>query len=254
MSEPGFIALQRAFARHLRDPDRMPAPPLPESRLAVYRHAVYANIERFMRDNFPRVAEAFTPEGWGQLVRDYLVRHRSDTPLFVELLQEFLDYLANERDGSGDPTWLQELAHFDWLENAIVSDERVAPPRQIEPWDLLDSPLVVNPVHEIVQYRFPVHAISESYRPHEAPPQPTLLLVFRDLDGDFAVLDLNAVAVRLFEGIRDGQTARAVLSDIAGSLEHPNPAQVLAGGLALLERWAARGLVLGNASKAIPMA
>ena len=254
MSEPGFIKLQRAFARHLRDPAHVPAPALPESRLAVYRHAVYANIERFMRDNFPRVAEAFTPEAWGQLVRDYLVRHRSDTPLFVELLQEFLDYLANERDATADPPWLLELAHFDWLENAIVSDERVAPPRQTGPFDLLDSPLLMNPVHEIVHYRFPVHAINAGFRPQEAPAQPTQLLVFRDLDEDFAALDLNAVAVQLFEGVRDGHAARAVLAGIASLLEHPDPARVLAGGLTLLERWTARGLVLGNASKANPMA
>ena len=254
MSSPGFIELQRAFSRHLRDPDREPAPPLPEQRLAVYRNAVFLNTERFMRDNFPRVAGAFEPDAWNALVRDYLIRHRSETPLFVELLQEFLNYLLHEREAAGDPPWLYEVAHFDWLENAIAADERVAPPTPAGPIDLLDAPLLLNPVHEVVQYRFPVQAIGPTYRPLEPPPQPTLLLVFRDVDEDFAVLDLNAVAVKLFEGVRAGQPARAVLSELAVALEHPNPAQVLEGGRTLLERWVLRGLVLGNASKANPMA
>ena len=254
MSEPPFIALQRTFARHLRNPDRYPAPPLPEARLAVYRSAVFMNVERFMRDNFPRVAEALAPDAWTALVRDYLARHRSDTPLFVELLQEFLDYLAHEREAGDDPPWLFEVAHFDWLENAIATDERVVPPRQTGTFDLLDPPLRLNPVHELVQYRFPVHAIGAEYRPQEPPPQPTWLLAFRDEDEDFGVLDLNAVAVQLFEGIRAGRTAREVLEDIASALGHPDPGQVLGGGRALLERWAARGLVLGHASEANPMA
>ena len=254
MSEPHFISLQRAFTRHLRDPANVPAPPLPEPRLAVYRNAVFLNIERFMRDNFPRVAAAFEPEAWTALVRDYLIRHRSDTPLFVELLQEFLHYLAHEREGAEDPPWLLEVAHFDWLENAIAADERVVPPRQAGPIELLDTPLQLNPVHQMVRYRFPVQAIGVDYRPQEAPLQPTLLLAFRDLDEEFAVLDLNAVAVQLFEGVREGRTARLVMMDIAARLGHPDPDQVLAGGLALLERWAARGLVLGHAREANPMA
>ena len=254
MSEPRFVTLQRAFTRHLRDPANAPAPPLPEARLAVYRNAVFLNIERFMRDNFPRVAEAFEPDAWTALVRDYLIRHRSETPLFVELLQEFLHYLAHERDGAEDPPWLFEVAHFDWLENAIASDERSPPPRQAPPFDLLDTPLLLNPVHEIVQYRFPVLAIGPDFRPQEPPAQPTQLLVFRDLDEDFAVLDMNSIAIRLFEGVREGRPARVVMMDIAAALGHPDPAQVLAGGLALLERWAARGLVLGHAREANPMA
>ena len=248
MNEPRFITLQRAFTQHLRDPDRVAAPPLPERGLAVYRNAIFLNIERFMRDNFPRVADAFPPDQWAALVRDYLIRHRADTPVFVELLGEFLHYLAHERQQAGDPPWLYEVAHFDWLENALASDERVSPAASDDGVDLLDTPLQVNPVHEVVSYRFPVHAIDANYRPDAPPAQPTLLVAFRDAEDDFAVLDMNPVAIALFEGVRDGEPARAVLARIADGLNHPDPAKVLAGGVALLERWLARGLLLGNAA------
>jgi len=246
MPEPEFIQLQRAFTRHLRDPARVPAPALPEAGLEIYRHAVFFNIERFMRDNFPRVAEVLAPAVWTALIRDYLVRHQSHTPLFVELLNEFLDYLRHERAVAEDPPWLFELAHFDWLENALASDQRVVErPSTAPPADLLAHSLRLNPVHRLERYEYPVHAIAPAFMPAGRPPRPTRLLAFRDLAGEFAVLDLNDVTVDLFEGVAGGRPARAVLADIALRLAHPEPAKVESGGADILQRWWALGLVVG---------
>ena len=251
MAEPRFVQLQRAFASHLRDPANVPAPALPEAGLEIYRHAVFFNIERFMRDNFPRLADVLAPSAWEALVRDYVIRHESRTPLFVELLDEFLDYLRDERAMPDDPPWLFELAHFDWLENALASDQRVVErSTQAQPADLLGRPLVVNPVHRIERYDYPVHAIGPEFMPTERPPRPTQLLAYRDLEGEFAVLDLNAVSVDLFQGLGEGRTAGDVLAEIAARLGHPEPAKVLAGGIQILERWWALGLVLGSAEPA----
>lgn len=250
-AEPEFIRLQHAFTRHLRDPARVPPPPgLPAGRLEVYSNAVFLNVERFMRDNFPRVREGFSEDDWHALVRDYLVRHRSDTPLFAELLNEFLAYLESERNAPDDPPYLYELAHFDWLENAIAIDETPldAIARRAE-GDLLHDRLVVNPVHRLVQYRWPVHAIGPAFRPEAPPPRPTWLLAFRDLSGSFGALDMNEVAVRLFERLRvpDAPPAASVLTGLAEELRHPDPQVVVRGGLQLLERWRAREVILGVA-------
>ena len=245
MPEPDFIQLQRAFTRHLRDPARVPAPALPEAGLEIYRHAVFFNIEGFMRDNFPRVAEVLEPAVWTALIRDYLVRHQSYTPLFVELLDEFLAYLRHERAVPEDPPWLFELAHFDWLENALASDQRVVERVSAEPpADLLAQPLRLNPVHRIERYEYPVQAIGPAFLPAERPPRPTRLLAFRDLAGEFAVLDLNDVTIELFEGVAGGCPAGPVLAHIAARLGHPEPAKVEAGGAEILQRWWALGLVL----------
>ena len=248
--EPEFIRRQRAFTRHLRDPANVPAPPgLAGPRLAVYSNAIYLNIERFMRDNFPRVREVFDDEAWQALVRDYLIRHRSDTPLFVELLDEFLAYLEHERAVADDPPYLSELAHFDWLENAVAIDPaRLDDIAVSEAGDLLQTPLVINPVHRLVSYRYPVHAGSAVLA--AAPPaRPTRLLAFRDRPGNFGVLDLNDVAVRLFSALSapGAPVALVVLTELADSLGHPDPAVVTKGGLQLLERWQARDVILGFA-------
>lgn len=250
--EPPFVQLQHAFTRHLRDPARVPPPPgLPPSRLAVYRHAVHANLERFMRDNFPRVRELFDEDAWQALIGDYLLRHRSDTPLFAELLDEFLAYLQHERDVADDPPCLRELAHFDWLENAVAID-----PTSLDAiacradGDLLHDALVVNPVHRLVRYVWPVHAIGPEFRPSAPPARPTWLLAFRDRAGNFGALDLNEVAVRLFERIAApaAPAAGRILAGLAAELRHPEPAVVVRGGLELLERWRAREVILGFAT------
>ena len=252
MPEPDFILRQRAFTSHLRDPARVPAPDLPEAGLEIYRHAVFFNIERFMRDNFPRLAEVLDPAAWTALVRDYLIRHESRTPLFVELLDEFLAYLRHERAVPEDPPWLFELAHFDWLENALASDQRVVE-RTLDapPADLMARPLQLNPVHRLERYEYPVHAIGPAFLPDERPPRPTRLLAFRDLTGEFAVLDLNDVTIDLFEGLAAGRPATTVLAEIAERLGHPEPAKVEAGGAAILQRWWALGLVLGADTRVV---
>ena len=62
-------------------------------------------------------------------------------------------------------------------------------------------------------YRFPVHRISETYKPVEAPEQPTFLVIFRSPDDDLGFLELNPVTARLLELIdaNEEKTGRELL-------------------------------------------
>lgn len=249
--EPPFIRAQRALCRHLRDPESHPCPPdLPEPRVAVYRRAVIHNVERFMADNFPRIKELLEPDAWELMIRDYFIRHRANTPTFAKLPQEFLDYLRNERMTAADPPFLYELAHFDWLENIVATDERRIDLTGVDPDGDLLGEIVVNPIHRIETYRFPVLALGVNYQPALPPATPTHVVAFRDCDHQYGVLELNAVALRLFVAVTgQSQTpARTILATIAAEIQHPNPAAVIAGGLDILQRMRQRGLVLGTRS------
>lgn len=247
---PAFVEAQRRLARHLRDPVGEPAPPeLPEERLAVYRNAVRHNIDRFMGDNYPRVREILPPATWDSMIDDYLRQHVARTPVFARLPDEFIAFLEDWEAPGPAPAYLRELAHFDWLENAVSCDERAVPTSGFDPaGDLLAGPLLFNPVHQLITYRYPVHAIGASYRPQEAPPQTTHLVAFRDAGHSFRVLDLNALASNLFVTLRDDptSTARTVLLAMAEALAHPEPEAVVEGGLGILQRMHNAGLLLGT--------
>lgn len=247
---PAFMQAQRSFARYLRDPLHEPLPSgLCGERLEVYRRAVRHNIERFMVDNFPRVHATLAPEEWEEVISSYLRRHPAITAAFSRLPGEFLSFLASSHAPPSLPPQVYQLAHFEWLENSVACDERIVPAHGFDPaGDLLETPLVINPVHEMVSYDYPVHATTPDVMPATTPARETHLVVFRDAAHQLQVLELNPVTRMLFDRLRGAEElpARVVLAGIATSLRHPSYDVVLRGGLDILERMRRRGLVLGT--------
>lgn len=249
--EPGFVRLQRAFVAHLRDPVAHPPPgEHEERRLAIYRHAIHFNVERLLRDNYPRIHAILAGDRWEALVHDYLVRHVARANVFVEVPLEFLAYLDDERADAGDPPFLRELAHFDWLET-LVGAARCTVSRDgvDDSGDLLEGVPVLNPTLTLVTYRFPVHAIGPDYQPAVAPATPTRIAAFRDPDNRYGFLDLNAASARLLELARQRPAARGcdLVAAIGGELGRHDLPTLLAAGGTILARMRERGAILGIA-------
>ena len=94
-----FKALQRAFAAHIRDPQNSPPPEdIEDRRMAIYRDLFFNNVVRLLAGTFPVLCRILGEDDWRRLVRDYFSVHRSHTPYFLEMPQEFLHYLQNERE------------------------------------------------------------------------------------------------------------------------------------------------------------
>ena len=249
-AEPEFIRLQRAFTRHLRDPDNVAAPGAHEERrMAIYRHAIYANVAGFMGDNYPRVRAVFDEEHWQAMLREYIVRHVSWSSAFVELPQEFLAYLEHERDDPADPPFLLELAHFDWLETLVGADTRSIDSAVFDrDGDLLSGVPYPNPIMRRIDYAYPVHAIDENYLPQEPPATPTRIAAFRDPDNHYGFLDLNDASARLLDRImaNEHRTGRELLAQLAGDLGLEAGAGFEHHGLEILNRMHARHAILGT--------
>ncbi|MBM4228199.1 MAG: hypothetical protein FJ164_10685 [Gammaproteobacteria bacterium] len=247
---PAFIQAQRNFARYLRDPLREPLPSgLSGERLEVYRHAVRHNIDRFMADNFPRVRAALTCEAWDEVINSYLRLHPAVTAAFSRLPGEFLAFLSGSHAPATLPLHVHALAHFEWLENSVACDERGVPAHGFDAMgDLLEKPLIINPIHQLVSYDYPIHVITSDTPGMPLPARETHLVVFRDSAHQLQLLELNPVTRALFERLGDAEevSAREILADIATSLRHPAPEVVLRGGLDILQRMRHRGLVLGT--------
>jgi hypothetical protein len=244
---PRFQRTQLAFAAHLRDPQHHPAPSdVRPERMAMYRELFLNNVESFLAGGFPVLRSLLEESQWRGLLEDFFARHRSTTPYFLGIPQEFLAYLGSERQADpGDPPFLLELAHYEWVELALAVAEEEAPAAVAEGSDLLQSPLRLSPLAWPLAYRYPVHRIGPTHRPPQPPPQPTYLAVYRDRADTIHFMELNAATYRLLQLLEAGSAVpgRELLNGLAQELASPDPAKVIAYGAEVLAELARRGIV-----------
>ena len=198
---------QMTMARYLRDPENQ-APPegVEDRRLKIYRELVYNNIEGFISGGFPVLRSLYEEGQWHELVRLFIDQHRCHTPYFLEISQEFLQFLMeNFEPRPCDPPFLVELAHYEWVELALDVSEEALPPRQAAGDPLGEVPRL-SPLVWVLAYQFPVHRIGPANRP-ESAGQPTYLAVYRDCEERVQFMELSAATARLLELVRDNDQA-----------------------------------------------
>jgi hypothetical protein len=243
--------IQQRFAAHIRNPERNPAPDdVEDRRMQIYRGLFYRNIRDFISGNFPVLRKLHSKEAWDALVRDFYTEHRARTPLFPEIAREFLQYLQERRqDHPGDPPFMLELAHYEWVELAVSLDENEIDEVPADPkGDLLQGIPVLSPLVWPLSYRFPVHRIRPEYQPQEPPGEPTHLLVYRNRQDEVKFMQLNATSALLLQLLKEDTavSGQTLLERIAGSIEHPDPDAVIGGGRKLLEELREKDIILGT--------
>lgn len=243
--------IQQRFAAHIRNPERNPAPDdVEDRRMQIYRGLFYRNIRDFISGNFPVLRKLHSKEAWDALVRDFYTEHRARTPLFPEIAREFLQYLQERRqDHPGDPPFMLELAHYEWVELALSLDERELDEVAAHPaGDLLKDRPLLSPLAWPLSYRFPVHLIKPDYQPAEPPVAATHLLVYRNRSDDVKFMRLNDVTRLLLQQLQESPqlTGAQHLQWVAKAIGHPDPAKVIAAGAAVLQDLRERDVLLGT--------
>ena len=249
--EPGFKRLQKAFAEHIRNPRKIPAPEgIEDRRMAIYRDLFYNNIESFLSGNFPVLHEITPDEKWHGIVRDFMVKHRCETPHFPEIAQEFLAYLSESREAEADDyPFMLELAHYEWVELALgISDEDADLPPHDPNGDLIEGVPLISPVAWNLSYSYPVHRISPEMIPDAPSGEPNHLVVYRDRLDKIHFLEINAVTQRLLELIKQNADATGleILQMIADEMQHPDPDVVITAGTQLIQDLRARNIIIGT--------
>jgi hypothetical protein len=234
-----FAGTQKRFAAHVRDPENRPPPgDVEDRRMAIYRDLVYNNIESFLANGFPVLRRLTPGEAWHSLVRDFIIRHRAESPYFLEIGREFLHYLQEERgERPGDPPFMLELAHYEWVELMLDVSREGIPDNRVETPDLLREPVQVSPLAWSLSYRYPVHRIGVDYQPETSPAEPTYLVVYRNRQDRVRFMEANAVTARLLQLLEEeGMNGETALAAIAAELGHPDPAVLMSAGAELLEK------------------
>jgi hypothetical protein len=245
---PSFIDTQYQFAAYLRDPDNQPVPDnIEPRRMAIYRELFYNNIEGFVANGFPVLRQLFSDEAWHSMIRDFMIKHHCKTPLFHQIGREFMAYLENDRDNENDPIFIQELAHYEWVELALsVLDDELAPAKINSSQDILDISFKTSPLAWPLVYNYPVHQIGPDFQPNEASISPVHLLVYRNKEDSITFLELNPVSARLINLLNEGQIGKMAAETIASELKHPNPQVVFDGARALINDWLQREILITN--------
>ena len=250
---PDFQRQQLAFTAHIRDPKNAARPDgIPARRMAIYTELFFNNVDNQLSTNFPVLRQISSDERWHAMVRDFMVRHRSETPLFTEIGQEFLEYLQQEREAQpGDWPFMLELAHYEYVELAVsisTADEGLV---DFDPnGDLLAGHPLVGPTAWNLSYQWPVHTIGPEHLPDQPPDEPTHLVVYRDRQDDVHFLQINAVTQRMLQLLKENprHIGLDVLKVIAEELSHPDPDTVIEAGRELLDDLRNRNVILGTRS------
>jgi uncharacterized protein len=238
---------QYSLARHLRDPSS-PAPPgIEERRLRIYRELFFNNIERLLASGFPVIHDTLGMQQWDALVRKFYTSYRSSTPLFTQIATEFLSFLESYEQP--DTPWLRELAHYEWVEQALFISDELLPPHD-PVGDLLHGIPLLSPLALPLAYRWPVTDIGPTNVPQLQPSEVTTLLVHRDDDYQVHFARIGPLVYRLLTLMQESlKTGREHLSALAAEVGSDSVAME-AQALPLLEQLRMSGVVLGTAKAA----
>lgn len=238
---------QFAFAAHLRDPARPPPPGIEPRRMALYRDLFRNTLASLLASNFPVIRKTLDDGEWDALVDDFHREHRCTTPLFTEVAQEFIAWLAESE--ARHPPWLPELAHYEWMELRAQIDDAKPPPHAAD-GDLLAGIPLLSPQTWPLAYAWPVDRIGPTHRPDVAPAAPTLILVRRDAGMQVHFAALSPLAFRLLQWIEgnDALSGNALIEALAAEAGLPGDPAFIDEARAMLDRLRAEGTLIGSRS------
>lgn len=242
-------AQQLTLTRALRDP-REPGPEgIEPRRLKVYQDLLYNNLHSLLSAQFPVIAHLRETGWWEALVRDFFREHRARTPLFPELGQEFIAWLAQyEERGQLPMPFLRELAHYEWVELALAISDAEVDESTIDPLgDLLDGIPVLSPLAWPLAYRFPVDRIRADFQPTEVPPEPSCFLLQRDAHDKVRFSRIDVASYLLLTRIQQihGLSGRQHLQALAEMTTNADIEAYLVKAAGLLQQLRDRNVILG---------
>ena len=240
-----FQKYQLAFTAHIRDPKTHAKPAkVKDARMAVYREIVFNNIFGSVSACFPVYQQILGKRAWLKLTKQFFAQHPASTPIFREIPQEFLKFIA---EVEGLPAYFQQLAHYEWVELAISAQKTETPKISKTP-DFLHETPVLAPAHMLLEYDYPVHKISKKFKPEIE--EKTYLLVFRNAEFKVKFVELNAVTFALLKRIQSdhlpGAQALVRLAEVLPTLDGE---AVLNFGLQTLQDLVNQQAIIGSIAK-----
>ncbi|WNV02996.1 putative DNA-binding domain-containing protein [Candidatus Methylospira mobilis] len=169
----------------------------------IYAGLLRNKIEDSLLSCFPISHGLLGERRWENLVEDFIARHRCLSPFYSQIPDEFINFLQHERSDPSDPPFLNELAHFEWMELVLAIAQAEEKPMENN-GDLLKNRIIFMPVRTLLRYAYPVHRIGpeqhdwQKWQPwrqesfQERMQEETYVFGFRDRDDQAQFLEINA--------------------------------------------------------------
>jgi len=238
-----FRQFQFALARHLRDPLSAPVPQgIDPVQASACTHDMVAHLCDVLAPAFPITQALLGEEMWEHAVRLFLKDAPNHTPWSSTTQRAFMEHVCESPDMQRLPAWLQDLAHFEWLQNAVSTTPVIWPTFDAE-GDVMHHAVVLNPTHVEAAYEWPVHSIDTDHNPDDM--QSTYVSMLRDDHDELHVFESSVFRGQLLSLLREGQTGTQALMVLAHWLSHPMPDALVNEGAELMAQLQREGVVLG---------
>lgn len=247
---PEFMRIQLDFTAGLRNPNKIHTnDPKEKERRIMYQKIVYNNMAEILENAFPILHEISSETLWENLITDFLAHHKAQSPLFLKIPEEFVNYLKNTRQSQNDPPYLFELAHYEWVEHALdIINEKVDFKKINTKDDLLNGIPVISPLVQLLSYRYPVHEFNASNIPNAPSAEPNYLIAYRNTADEVGFMQVNPITARLVELIDQSKalTGKQALIQISNEINYPHPHQIIEAGSETLSTLRTHDIVLGT--------
>ncbi|WP_372761576.1 DUF2063 domain-containing protein [Pseudoalteromonas sp.] len=243
-----FIEIQNEFMAHIRQPTKNAAPKgIEDRRLAIYRDLFFNNIEGFIASGFPVLKSLYSEPQWHTLVRQFFSEYNCQSPYFLDIAGEFINFLANDYTlKSYDPAFMLELAHYEWIELDVSIAQQCDTEQPLSQAQITTSPLYLSSTARNLSYQFAVHTISKQCQPTQPSAEANYFVVYRDNADDVQFLATNAMTALLLSIIdaADGLDFSAICQQVLAHAPQFNAEQIAQGALATLTAMAQHGVIV----------
>lgn len=197
-------AQQQRLTQYCRTGKYKPLSNITKGRIKHYRQLVNNIIDDTLQSAFPLTYVLLSTKDWMQLVTSFFANHNCKSNSVWKMPAEFYEYVK-ATDFSVikmKHPFLCDLLLFEWTEIAVFMMEDIpAEESDNATGDLLQDLLVLNPEHQILSFKYPVHT-KRANEIEEADESNYFVLIFRDKEtGKVNFIDLSLFYVWLLQEI-----------------------------------------------------
>lgn len=212
MSTPSLYQIQQEILNYLHN-KTVNAKVLDSSTqedLSVYQTLVLNSMEEMIESIYPFTYKILE-DNWSEIISLYAALYPSRSPIYNHLAKDFAKFLASKEftEKYNYPNYLAELAEYEWTD--------------LEIYNALDlvAENDVNPVHKILQCKFPIteilHYLKTSeddiaaIRETDIEEAEEIVLVYRDSETcNTRFFKLSKAVYLILEGLKQGQDLPAI--------------------------------------------